>query len=912
MLMAVALAGTAGCVPDRSLRRLAEVNPGPFELVADAGLPVDVLDDRTAPDSPPRTDLDSPLFDGLPHDCSRGALPDGACVDDIGAADTPIDMEGVLIDVLSDSVELVADVPVVPPTDLGRECESDLACSTNGGCLLGSCTTICKVGGQVIGGACSNPFPESPWGPLFGCPADMDLCMPGGVDGKDLICRADSDCAAVGLAGFVCAGAFPYEDYEAAGRCVPAGSRKPAGGSCQSSDGSDCTSLLCLHPGMDNDLPGMCSAYCDEFTSCPVNTTCAIYPIDDSGEVTRYGAFCVPIKGSMKACESALDCPMGEEYCGAVLGPDGSQEVFMCMDSPNALGAWLGEPCETAKDCFGPYCAFEAWSDKLDAYCIQHCKGEGDCSPDMMCREVHVSPFEGMNPDSPYLMHMCLKVSAGSPCYVGEENACEFEWSYCEPIPGGLPWLGECANGQCPPGACGTCGECTETGECGQVAAGTDPNDDCGACHACGEDWGCTSVEEGQDPKDNCQATDPALCKTTGGCDGTGDCAYWPPITKCADAYCEGDVYHSPGTCDGQGTCQQAPPLDCAPFACAGSGSPCLDSCTEYVHCAEGYMCVAGTCEEAPLCPGLGKLFCGVTLPGTTVGMPNNWEDYSACLPIPYTGPERVYSFLKQQDMTVTVTVLDSDFDVGLFLLDHVCSPELACISSADYLPAGGQESIAFSAKAGGQYYLAVDGFGQNESGPFMISTDCCAPQCTGKVCGDDGCGGTCGACPSSFVCVAGQCVCSPNCAGKECGPDGCGGECGLCAQVEDCEDGQCICTNDGGFESNDSCASAKPITAGVYNDLAICPGGDQDWYSIQVGAGQTLTVETMFVHDSGDLDLYLYKQGNCVGYLDSASTSTDNEALSHFSPSLSTYLIRVNGFSSEVSNSYSLKTSVQ
>jgi len=104
----------------------------------------------------------------------------------------------------------------------------------------------------------------------------------------------------------------------------------------------------------------------------------------------------------------------------------------------------------------------------------------------------------------------------------------------------------------------------------------------------------------------------------------------------------------------------------------------------------------------------------------------------------------------------------------------------------------------------------------------------------------------------------------------------------------------------------------AKPISGGVYANLAICLGGDDDWYSIQVGAWQTLTVEILFAHNFGDLDLYLYKQGNCVGYFDSSSTSTDNEALSHVSPSLSTYLIRVKGFSAQVSNSYSLKASVQ
>jgi MYXO-CTERM domain-containing protein len=38
-------------------------------------------------------------------------------------------------------------------------------------------------------------------------------------------------------------------------------------------------------------------------------------------------------------------------------------------------------------------------------------------------------------------------------------------------------------------------------------------------------------------------------------------------------------------------------------------------------------------------------------------------------------------------------------------------------------------------------------------------------PDCAGRACGDDGCGGSCGACPFGTVCstVEGQCVLDPN-----------------------------------------------------------------------------------------------------------------------------------------------------
>ena len=59
-----------------------------------------------------------------------------------------------------------------------------------------------------------------------------------------------------------------------------------------------------------------------------------------------------------------------------------------------------------------------------------------------------------------------------------------------------------------------------------------------------------------------------------------------------------------------------------------------------------------------------------------------------------------------------------------------------------------------------------------------------CVPQCAERECGDDGCGGDCGACPQvAPYCVQNQCAvtCEPSCNGRECGDDGCGGSCGVC-----------------------------------------------------------------------------------------------------------------------------------
>ena len=64
-----------------------------------------------------------------------------------------------------------------------------------------------------------------------------------------------------------------------------------------------------------------------------------------------------------------------------------------------------------------------------------------------------------------------------------------------------------------------------------------------------------------------------------------------------------------------------------------------------------------------------------------------------------------------------------------------------------------------------------------------------CVPNCSGKVCGPDGCGGMCGACDPGVSCLPdGTCEpCQPDCEGKECGPDGCAGECDDCPPALEC-----------------------------------------------------------------------------------------------------------------------------
>ncbi len=93
------------------------------------------------------------------------------------------------------------------------------------------------------------------------------------------------------------------------------------------------------------------------------------------------------------------------------------------------------------------------------------------------------------------------------------------------------------------------------------------------------------------------------------------------------------------------------------------------------------------------------------------------------------------------------------------------------------------------------------DGGGEPSLDTEIVEEDLapvCEPQCEGRECGYDGCGGSCGECEgNNSTCVAGQCECKPQCGVMVCGDDGCGGSCGACPDGETCDDGACVCAPD-------------------------------------------------------------------------------------------------------------------
>jgi len=133
-----------------------------------------------------------------------------------------------------------------------------------------------------------------------------------------------------------------------------------------------------------------------------------------------------------------------------------------------------------------------------------------------------------------------------------------------------------------------------------------------------------------------------------------------------------------------------------------------------------------------------------------------------------------------------------------------------------------------------------------------------CVPTCDNVTCdNDDGCGGTCG-CPAGKLCDGGTCQCAPQCAGKDCGPDACGGECGGCGgEGAVCTaDGTCCQKQCGGKECGDdgcgglcgTCPGGASCNAGtcVMDEEIIQPEVDKD-----VTPGETTDQDTTTEKDT-------------------------------------------------------------
>ena len=383
--------------------------------------------------------------------------------------------------------------------------------------------------------------------------------------------------------------------------------------------------------------------------------------------------------------------------------------------------------------------------------------------------------------------------------------------SSCQPDCAGT----ECGDGGCLdlPHACGICGveQTCQSGQCVYGPCETDcaamecGDDGCGgSCGICGEpakcfNGQCVCIPDCHD-KD---CGDDGCGSICGSCPGgdecvNGKCGCEPDCVgkQCGPDGCGGNC----GSCLGQDECVYGKcecEAACSGMECGDDG--CGGSCGS---CSGQDTCVIGQCECLPNCAGKD---CGNDGCGGTCGTCNGgWIcDSGECVD----------------------TCIETCASKG-WQCDEVCGELCGACAGKDDCVGG----FCFCQPDCVGKQCGPDGCGGacgECQGPQheCISGSCkCQPACEGKDCGDDGCGGSCGSCSGQDKCVGGQCACQPNCSGKQCGPNGCGGSCGSCWGQDECVNGMCQCqpscqAKDCGPDGcGDSCGSCE-------NDEA-CEGG--------------------------------------------------------------------------------------
>jgi hypothetical protein len=114
---------------------------------------------------------------------------------------------------------------------------------------------------------------------------------------------------------------------------------------------------------------------------------------------------------------------------------------------------------------------------------------------------------------------------------------------------------------------------------------------------------------------------------------------------------------------------------------------------------------------------------------------------------------------------------------------------------------------------------------------------------------------------------------------------------------------------SDDSYENNDTCAAARSMSEGTYNNLVV-KSVDEDWYRINVSACATLSVDLTFTDSWGDIDMELYD--GCGGtVVASSKTDTCNESLYYTNPgSARDYYLRIY-LDSDTRNQYGMTFSV-
>ena len=374
--------------------------------------------------------------------------------------------------------------------------------------------------------------------------------------------------------------------------------------------------------------------------------------------------------------------------------------------------------------------------------------------------------------------------AGAGPCLVGTplDQPCD-----------AVPWEGCCAAGHvlwCAPDGSTLCALACAEGPCGFSLArevydcDTTGLPDPTGVHPLACEWSCTPDCDGKAcGPDGCLGSCGSCPPESPACDAAGQCVACVP--DCAGRECGlGDCGAWCGLCpagevcgpDGQCCAPDCAGATCGPDGCGGSCGAC------------GWPSVCGAQRTCETC-GCGARVCGTDVCGASCGTCPTGEACTAagqCVPVPAGCHPGGVGGMGEGGEGCTASVCPGDPWCCTIAWDAICAG--ACQQTGACAPA------------------------------------VCVPDCQGRVCGDtDGCGGSCGACPSGMRCAGFGAKCLPcTCSGKECGDDGCGASCGICGAGEVCAKGSCVPLGCGATDTP-GCAGCGCEACVCANDPACC-----------------------------------------------------------------------------------------
>jgi hypothetical protein len=397
-----------------------------------------------------------------------------------------------------------------------------------------------------------------------------------------------------------------------------------------------------------------------------------------------------------------------------------------------------------------------------------------ECTPGEPCDDQELCTDDDTCNDEGLCVGDKVVCSDDNPCTMGwcdAEVGCKYDEVIAACTDGDPCTKADfCDEGVCMPGPDAL--ECDDENPC--------TDDICVPFEGCDVEFNNAPCEDGEQCTDNdtckdgvCQAGD-LVC----GCQNDLDCEQYEDGDFCNGIlYCNTDLFPPACVVDIATvvSCVEQAPMVCNEWQCDPPTGDCLpvplangEVCNDEHQCTIEDQCQDGICV-------------GNMVPNCGVG-------------------ESCHTFLDCLDGLTCFDGMPGGYCTKLDCQTFGCPVGTVCNSINN-----GQMTVCQKECAENNDCRVDEGHGCTEYGGCWCGEEWCTAgdgSCLGEV------AGVCNSCGSALenpvqdcteldlVCQAGECVpCDPDCEGKVCGPDGCDGSCGDCEQYHKCDGtGQCVC----------------------------------------------------------------------------------------------------------------------